>query len=213
MTDPAAVVQAPYEAADRRDIPAAPDMWPQMRNGWSQKRRDTHARDAYRTEAGCRKVFGTVRRDWQEFTLVPGRLLRRRRDGDRPGHGATVAKAAGRADGWLWGLRLCTCSRSRMDGSSGRPTITTPHCGCWRSALDSCAGTAGGQRPTRRDDAAGSRRGGRQGGVRGVVTPARPDACPPAPCHLASRPLSPICAACHPRNSAASVAPARTTAT
>lgn len=151
--------------------------------------------------------------DWQEFTLVPGRLLRRRRDGDRPGHGAGSREGGRQADGWLWRLGLCTCSWSRMDGSSGRPIITTPHCGCRRPALDSCASTVGGQSPARRDDAAGSQRGGRQGGVRGVGH-ARVARCLSS-CALppGQQTLSPICAACYPRNSATSVAPARTTTT
>jgi hypothetical protein len=96
MTDPVAVVQAPYEAVGRGDIPAALDMWPRMRSGWNQKRRG-YSR-AGRMQA-AENVFGTVRRDWQEFTLVPGRLLRRRRDGDRPGHRAGSREGGRQADG------------------------------------------------------------------------------------------------------------------
>jgi len=142
MTDPVAVVQASYEAAGRGDIPAALDMWPQMRSGWGQNRRG-YSR-AERMQA-AENVFGTVRRDWQSFTLAPGRLLRRRRDGDRPGHGAGNREGGPQADGWLWRLRLCTCPWSRMDGSVGRAAITTPHRGCRRRHLTAARAVSAGK--------------------------------------------------------------------
>jgi hypothetical protein len=72
---------------------AALGMWPQGAE-WVESEEEGYSR-AGRMQA-AENVFGTVRRDWQEFTLVPGRLLRRRRDGDRPGMVRAVAKAAGR---------------------------------------------------------------------------------------------------------------------
>ena len=101
--------QAPYEAVGRGDMAAALGMWPQGAE-WVESEEEGYSR-AGRVQA-AENVFGTVRRDWQEFTLVPGRLLRRRRDGDRPGHGAGSREAGRQADGWLWRIRLCTCSWS-----------------------------------------------------------------------------------------------------